>query len=136
MEADNVLSAEFNCNGRQEAQRDTSRDNRKEQKDMEEPIKTLQEQISALKFEVHKREFCIKRFENDNESISFYTGFPNFETVMVCFKFVANSVQNISYGKYDKKFLTPHLLSVLVQPGRCLCWMNFFLCLFDCNLGF
>ena len=69
MEADNVLSAEFNCNGRQEAQRDTSRDNRKEQKDMEEPIKTLQEQISALKFEVHKREFCIKRFENDNDNI-------------------------------------------------------------------
>ena len=80
VEANNVLSAKFNCNAPQEAQRDTNGDKCKEQKDMEEPIKTLEEKISALKFEVHKREFCIKMFQNDNESISFYTGFPNFET--------------------------------------------------------
>ena len=44
---------------------------------MEEQIKILQEKISALKVEVHKRELSIKRFQNDNESISFCTGFPN-----------------------------------------------------------
>ena len=63
MEANNVLSTEFNCTAFQEAQTDTNGDKCKEQKKMEEPIKILQEKkISALKFEVHKREFCINRF--------------------------------------------------------------------------
>ena len=117
MEANNVLSAEFNCTASQEAQTDTNGDKCKEQKEMEEPIKVLQEKISALKIEVHKREFCINRFQNGNDSISFYTGFSN-----LCFEFVVNKAQNISYGKYDRKiFLTPHLFSLLVQPGHCLC---------------
>lgn len=64
-------------------------------------LKYSKKKISALKIEVHKREFCIKRFQNDNESISFYTGFPNYETLMACFEFVANKAQNMSYGKYD-----------------------------------
>ena len=90
VEANDVLSAEFNCTVSQEIQTDTNGDKCKEQKEMEEQIKIIQEKISALKIEVHKREFSIKRFQNDNESISFYTGFPNYETLMVCFKFVAN----------------------------------------------
>ena len=81
---------------------------------MEEQIKILQEKISALKIEVHKREFCIERFQNDNESISFYTGFPNYETLMACFEFVANKAQNMSYGKYDRKLFNT---SALQSPG-------------------
>ena len=78
-----------------ETQTDTNGDKCKEQKEMEEQIKILQEKISALKVEVHKRELSIERFQNDNESICFYTRFPNYETLMVCFEFVANKAQNI-----------------------------------------
>nr|XP_058955543.1 uncharacterized protein LOC131782824 [Pocillopora verrucosa] len=117
VEANNVLSAEVNCAKSQETQTDTNEDKCEEQKEMEEQIKILQEKISALKIEVHKREFCIKRFQSDNESISFYTGFPNYETLMACFEFVANKAQNMSYGKYDRKlFNTSALPSLLVQP--------------------
>jgi len=99
VEANNVLSAEFNCAVSQETQTDRNGDKCKEQKEMEEHIKNkLQEKISALKIEVHRQQYCIKRFQNDNESISFCTGFPNFETLMVCFEFVANKAQNMSYG--------------------------------------
>ena len=35
----------------------------------------------------------IKRFQKDNGSISFYTGFPNYDSLMVCFEFVANKAQ-------------------------------------------
>ena len=107
VEANVVLSAEFNCTASQETQTDTNGDKCKEQKEMEEQIKIFQEKISALKIEVHKREFSIKRFQNDNESISFYTGFPNHETLMVCFEFISNKA--------------PHLFSLLVQPCHCLC---------------
>ena len=114
VEANNVLSAEVNCAKSQETQTDTNEDKCEEQKEMEEQIKILQEKISALKIEVHKREFCIKRFQNDNESISFYTGFPNYETLMACFEFVANKAQNMSYGKYDRKLFNT---SALQSPG-------------------
>ena len=57
VEANNVLSTEFNCTASKETQTDTNGE-----KEMEEQIKVLQEKISALKIEVHKREFCIRRF--------------------------------------------------------------------------
>ena len=117
MEANNVLSAEFKCTASEETQTDTNGDKGKEQKEMEERIKILQEKISALKIEVHKRELCIKRFQNDNESISFYTGFPNFETLMVCFEFVTNKAQNMIYGKYEKKLFNTSVTSSV-------CWCN------------
>ena len=79
------------------------RTNVKSRKRWRSKLKYSKKKISALKIEVHKREFCIKRFQNDNESISFYTGFPNYETLMACFEFVANKAQNMSYGKYDRK---------------------------------
>ena len=102
---------------------------------MEEQIKILQEKISALKVEVHKRELSIKRFQNDNESISFYTRFPNYETLMVCFEFVANKAQNMSYGKYDRKlFNTSPLQSA--GAARSLSLLDeFFLVLVRLRLG-
>ena len=135
VEANNVLSTEFNCTASKETQTDTNGDKCKEEKEMEEQIKVLQEKISALKIEVHKREFCIRRFQNDNESISFYTGFPNYETLMVCFEFVANKAQNMSYGKYDRKLYNT---SPLLSPGaaRSLSLLDeFFLVLVRLRLG-
>lgn len=110
VEANNILSAEVNWAKSQETQTDTNEGKCEKQKEMEEQIKVL----SALKIEVHKREFCIKRFQNDNESISFYTGFPNYETLMACLEFVANKAQNMSYGKYDRKLSNT---SALQSPG-------------------
>ena len=43
MKANNVLSTEFNRTAFQEAQTDTNGDKCKEQREMEEPIKILQE---------------------------------------------------------------------------------------------
>ena len=102
---------------------------------MEEQVKILQEKISALKVEVHKRELSIKRFENDNESISFYTRFPNYETLMVCFEIVANKAQNMSYGKFDRKlFNTSPLQSA--GAARSLSLLDeFFLVLVRLRLG-
>ena len=57
VEANNVLSTEFNCTASKETQTDTNGDKCKEQKEMGEQINLLQEKISALKIEVHKREY-------------------------------------------------------------------------------
>jgi len=53
VEADNVLSAEFNCTASPETQTDASGDKCKEQKEVEGQMKILQEKITALKIEVH-----------------------------------------------------------------------------------
>lgn len=65
LESNKVLSTEFHCTASKETQADTHGGKCKEHKEMEEQIKILQEKISALTIEVHKREFCIKRFQND-----------------------------------------------------------------------
>lgn len=63
MEANNVLSAEFNCTVSHETQRDTNRDERKEQKEMEEQIKILQEKTSALKIQFTSESSVSKGFK-------------------------------------------------------------------------
>ena len=49
VEANNVLSTEFNCTAFQEARTDTNGDKCNEQKKMEEPIKILQEKNQCPK---------------------------------------------------------------------------------------
>lgn len=64
-----------------------------------------------------------------------YTRFPNDETLMVCFEFVANKAQNMSYGKYDRKrFNTSPLQSA--GAARSLSLLDeFFLVLVQLRLG-
>jgi len=40
-------------------------------------VKSLQDQLSALRSEIQNREFSIKRFQNYDNGIVFYTRFPN-----------------------------------------------------------
>ena len=47
-----------------------------------EHVKSLQDQLSALRSDIQNREFSIKRLQNDDNGIAFYTGFPNFETLL------------------------------------------------------
>ena len=66
---------------------------------------------------------------------SLYAGFPNYETLMVCFELVANKAQNMSYGKYDRKlFNTSPLQSA--GAARSLSLLDeFFLVLVRLRLG-
>ena len=64
----------------------------------------------------------LKRFQKDNDIISFYTGFPDYYSLMVCFEFVATKAQNISYGKYDRKlFKSSPCQFPGAAAGNCLC---------------
>ena len=76
-------------------------------------VKSLQDQLSALRSEIHNREFSIKRFQNVDNGIAFYTGFLNFETLLACFDLVGDKAKSISYGKYDRKQFNTSLLSLL-----------------------
>ena len=98
-------------------------------------VKSLQDQLSALRSDIQNREFSIKRFQNDDNGIAFYTGFPNFETLLACYELVVDKAKNISYGKYDRKQFNT---SVVESPGasRLLSLLDeFFLVLLRLRLG-
>ena len=70
---------------------------------------------SGTQTELFNIRFDIERFKDKDSDVAFYTGFPNFKTLMLCYDLVKDSAQNISYGSYDRKhFDCPALL----QPGR------------------
>lgn len=56
----------------------------------------------------------IKRFQNDDNGIAFYTGFLNFETLLACFDLFGDKAKNIIYEKFDRKQFNT---SVLESPG-------------------
>ena len=59
--------------------------------------------------------FDINQFKDKDSDIAFYTGFPNYKTLMLCFDMVKDAAKNISYGNYDRKcFDCPPVW----QPGR------------------
>ena len=59
--------------------------------------------------------FDINQFKDKDSDITFYTGFPNYKTLMLCFDMVKDAAKNISYGNYDRKcFDCPPVW----QPGR------------------
>ena len=104
-------------------------------KENETYVKSLEERVSALRTEIQNQEFSIKRFQNDDSSISFYTGFPNYETLLACFSLVVDKARNMSYGKYHRKQFNT---STLESPGalRSLSLLDeFFLVLVRIRLG-
>ena len=46
--------------------------------------------------------FSIEQIKGDNKMIRFYTGFPSFLLLMICFKFLGAAVSNLSYGDHPK----------------------------------
>lgn len=66
--------------------------------------------------------FDMEWFKEKDSDIAFYTGFPNFKTLMLCYDLIKESAQNISYGSYDREhFDCPAIL----QPGRPRALTNF-----------
>ena len=52
--------------------------------------------------------FSIEQTKDDDKMIRFYTGFPSFQLLMICFKFLCAAVSNLSYRdhlKLAKKFI-------------------------------
>ena len=43
--------------------------------------------------------FDIDQYKEKDSDITFYTGFPNYKTLMLCYDTVKDSAKNISYGQ-------------------------------------
>ena len=59
--------------------------------------------------------FDIDQYKEKDSDIAFYTGFPNYKTLMLCYDMVKDSAKKISYGSHERRnFDCPAVL----QPGR------------------
>ncbi|XP_015757044.1 PREDICTED: uncharacterized protein LOC107336483 [Acropora digitifera] len=59
--------------------------------------------------------FDIDQYKEKDSDIAFYTGFPNYKTLMLCYDIVKDSAKNISFGSHERRnFDCPAVL----QPGR------------------
>ena len=66
--------------------------------------------------------FSIEQIKDDDKMIRFYTGFPSFQLLMICFKFLGAAVSNLSYGDQLKLAKgKPQKLSALNEFFLMLC---------------
>ena len=50
--------------------------------------------------------FSIELFSNNDDAIHFYTGFENYELLMICFRFLGNAVNHLQYRTSTAKSTT------------------------------
>ena len=71
---------------------------------LEETVETLKSEIEQLKEEITKlkeREYIFKfgleRFGSNSVDITFYTGFPNYDTLMAFWQYIEPNAANLTY---------------------------------------
>ena len=103
-------------------------------------VDRLKEEVSLLKSELdkiknqlkHGPKFNIDAYKDCDEDISFFTGFPNYSSMVMCFDILKEKAANLSYGgrrrlNFDgKKFGTKRKLSL---------WQEYTLALLRLRLG-
>ena len=79
--------------------------------------------------------FDIDKYKDSDKDISFYTGFPNYEAMMMCFNILEPKLRNISYGNHQRKQFD---LQGNERPGRhrkLSPWQEFTMVLMRMRLG-
>ncbi len=50
-----------------------------------------------LQSKIEKRRFCLANMKSDESKICFYTGFPNYATLLACYQFLGPAVNSLVY---------------------------------------
>ena len=66
-------------------------------------IERLTKQVNQLNHQLQEFRFDIDNFKDSASDISFYTGFSDYETLMLCYSIVEESSKNLNYGSYVKQ---------------------------------
>lgn len=73
-----------------------------EVEDLKEELRLLKRELSEMRCAINinnkKPKFDIDEYKNSDEDISFFTGFPNYDTMVFCFDLLKGKANNLSYG--------------------------------------
>lgn len=85
----------------------------------------MAEVVADLKRQVLLSKFCIERFKNSDDDIFFYTGFPNYSTLMAFWEYVKPFAEsliswNLARSKSEENFTAtfPYFHEVDQERGR------------------
>ena len=88
---------------------------RKENKELRGKLHEYEEKIKLLNDELSKSAvFDIDKHKNNPEDITFYTGFPDYEVLLLCYNLEKDTAKNISYS-HERIYCD---LDAKNQPGR------------------
>ena len=107
---------------------------RKEYEELKQKCTSLQQEVKKLKFCMQNRKFDIEKYKDSDNDISFYTGFPNYGAMQLCFQLVEESAKNMNY-EYEK--VCPEQVSNRPQgrPRSLTLFQEFTLVLMRLRLG-
>ena len=93
-------------------------------------LPVLENNIRTLKEECDHMRFRLANISHDEKMITFYTGFPSFETLKACFEYLGPAVNHLSYKERNETDVSrsgrPHILLPIEE---------FFLVLVHLRLG-
>ena len=85
-------------------------------KELEQEIERLKKEVLKLKHEIDNSRFDIDKFKDKPEDIAFFTGFSDYDTMMLCYDIVKEPAKNLSYGSHKRSVY--NVQSAYSQPGR------------------
>lgn len=65
--------------------------------DSQATIVRLSQAISSLEEQLHASKFCLENISDDDVKVLFYTGFPNYATLKICYDYLGPAVDNLTY---------------------------------------
>ena len=65
--------------------------------DSQATIVRLSQTISNLEEQLHASKFCLENISKDDDKVLFYTGFPNYTALKVCYNYLGPAVDNLTY---------------------------------------
>ena len=71
-------------------------------------IAELSKKVSCLEEQLHASKFCLANICEDDNKVLFYTGFPNYATLKVCYDYLGPAVHKLIYWG-SKKMPLQHL---------------------------
>lgn len=60
-------------------------------------LEILKKEVGLLQSKIEKRRFCLANMKSDESKICFYTGFPNYATLLACYQFLGPAVNSLVY---------------------------------------
>ncbi|KAL9977585.1 hypothetical protein ACROYT_G015005, partial [Oculina patagonica] len=101
---------------------------------MQEEIDKLKKEVNKLKHTLEKEpQFDIDDFKDNDADIAFYTGFQNYDTMILCFNVWKEKAANLSYGNHQrvnfdsktKDLANRYRVSVSTVSDICRTWIRF-----------
>ena len=101
---------------------------------MQEEIDRLKKEANKLKYTLEKEpQFDIDEFKDNDADIAFYTGFQNYDTMILCFNVLKEKAANLSYGNHHHVNFDPKTKSGVKR--KLSLWQEFTLVLLRLRLG-